>query len=373
LARRIVCFSRLICAVISIGIATVSASMVQADDADILAIVERAARIKRGAVSVEPPNSRSMRNPMSEPEGSTTSRRVKILVSWSLGAAALRDVLRDAAGRDDVEVVFRGVAVDETFGQGIRRIHALLRDVDPLPHVVIDPTVFSRLSTTTVPIAAAFEGERVVAWASGIVSPGFLDAEIAKGKTGDLGVVGPTAVASEPDLIEVLKARATNFDLNAYKRRAIEEYWSHVRFETLPPTTERRERIVDPTVVVTRAITDANDVPLVAAGTRINPLDKMPFRQRLVVFDASSPGQVETALNMSTSAGDRRVTLMITALGDGGWKELDRVESRLSSPVYLLTPDVAQRFKIERVPSMIEARDRVFVVTEIPPAKGESR
>ena len=46
------------------------------------------------------------------------------------------------------------------------------------------------------------------------------------------------------------------------------------------------------------------------------------------------------------------------------------MEDILDAPVYLLTPDVRTRFALERVPAFIEARGRVFVVTEVPPEDG---
>ena len=53
-----------------------------------------------------------------------------------------------------------------------------------------------------------------------------------------------------------------------------------------------------------------------------------------------------------------------------GWEGLASVEDALDAPVYLLTPDVRERFALERVPAFVEARGRVFVVAEVPPEAG---
>jgi conjugal transfer pilus assembly protein TraW len=53
-----------------------------------------------------------------------------------------------------------------------------------------------------------------------------------------------------------------------------------------------------------------------------------------------------------------------------GWEGLASVEDALDAPVYLLTPDVRQRFALERVPVFVEARGRVFIVAEVPPEAG---
>lgn len=54
---------------------------------------------------------------------------------------------------------------------------------------------------------------------------------------------------------------------------------------------------------------------------------------------------------------------------EGSWEGLDKLEQRVDGPVYLLTPDIKSRFKLERVPALIESDGRAFVVTEIPPEK----
>ena len=46
------------------------------------------------------------------------------------------------------------------------------------------------------------------------------------------------------------------------------------------------------------------------------------------------------------------------------------MEDTLDAPVYLLTPDLRERFALERVPAFVESRGRVFVVAEVPPEAG---
>ena len=56
--------------------------------------------------------------------------------------------------------------------------------------------------------------------------------------------------------------------------------------------------------------------------------------------------------------------------GSSGWEGLASVEDTLDAPVYLLTPDLRERFALERVPAFVESRGRVFVVAEVPPEAG---
>ena len=89
---------------------------------------------------------------------------------------------------------------------------------------------------------------------------------------------------------------------------------------------------------------------------------------RLVVFDATDQRQVETARRLGSEAGERRVLYLVTQLErTSGWDGLSAVEDALDAPVYLLTPDVRQRFALERVPAFVETRGRAFIVAEVPP------
>ena len=107
---------------------------------------------------------------------------------------------------------------------------------------------------------------------------------------------------------------------------------------------------------------------LVPAGATTNPLDHLPFTRRLVVFDVSDPRQVTLARTLGSTGDGRRVVYLATrSERASAWDGWTTVEDALDAPVYLLTPDVRARFAIERVPSLVEARGRVFVVTELPP------
>jgi conjugal transfer pilus assembly protein TraW len=109
----------------------------------------------------------------------------------------------------------------------------------------------------------------------------------------------------------------------------------------------------------------------VEPGTRINPLDVRPFTQVLVILDPTEARQrtaAQTAVAAHLAAHPQRhVTWIATRLeSDAGWDGLTVVEDRLSAPVYLIDERLSSRFQIERVPSLVYAEDRVFVVEEIP-------
>ncbi|MBK1700216.1 TrbC family F-type conjugative pilus assembly protein [Thiococcus pfennigii] len=309
----------------------------------------------------------------SEPGSAVTERwaediQLTVLVSRSLGAAQLKELFAFAADTPRARVVFRGLAEDESLMDFVRQIHALLAGLDPVPEVVLDPRPFTAAGVDIAPVLLAEGPEGELARVAGLADPLWLRARVLAGERGDLGVRGPVKAVTEPDLIEELKRRLVALDLQALREQALARYWSRVGFEDLPVATEPRTRTIDPTITAPREVRTADGTWLVRAGDTVNPLERLPFSQRLVVFDASDARQVATARRLGREAGARRVTYLATRLERRlGWEGLSSVEDTLDAPVYLLTPDVRARFALERVPAFVEARGDLFRVAEVPP------
>jgi conjugal transfer pilus assembly protein TraW len=283
----------------------------------------------------------------------------------------LREIFALASDLPGVRVVFRGVAEGERLMDFIAGIHALLRELDPVPEVVLDPTPFREVGLDVAPVLIARGPEGELARVAGLADPAWLRARVLAGARGDLGMLGPIAAVTEPDLIAELQRRLAALDLEKLREQAIARYWQRRSFEELPAATVPRTREIDPTIRAAADVPLPDGTLLVKAGETVNPLDRLPFTQRLVVFDASDPRQVAIAKRLGAAAGTPRVTYIATRLDrERGWESLASVEDTLDAPVYLLTPDVRRRFALERVPTTVEARGRVFVVTEHPVGEG---
>jgi conjugal transfer pilus assembly protein TraW len=317
-----------------------------------------------------------------------------IYASTSLGEAGLLDILGDAAARDDVLVVFRGVKPGQKLQQFVREIHALVRRFgeDKQPHVIIDPNRFRHAGVTVAPTLTLEEDGKVLAKVQGITGIEWLksktDGKLGNGKqdegnpsaggvgnvgkqpngeikTLDFGTQGPIREIAEVDLIEEMQRRVSQIDWATKKREALARFWEHAEFYELPEAAENRERLIDPSVTAPRDVIAPDGTLIVRAGQQINPLDRLPFTQRLVVFDATSPAQVEFALRLGREAAPRRVTYIATRLDrESGWEGLAKIETALNAPVFLLTPDLRDRFQLERSPCMVEAKGKAFTVRE---------
>jgi conjugal transfer pilus assembly protein TraW len=307
-----------------------------------------------------------------------------LFASLSLGEAALKALLRDAAATDTT-VVFRGIPEGRTLGQGIRHLHQLLAGIEPPPSVTIDPVAFRRWGVTTVPQLIKVKNDALITRAAGITSRDWLRRRSETGAVGDLGTWGPVVSPSEPDLLETLQARLGQLDLATLKQEAISQFWSRQRFPDLPPARQDRTQWLDPTVELQTALRDAEGRVLVPAGTRINPLAKLPFRQALVVFDARNPLQLQrvqdwlapqseifasSAMAPVQNASEdayknayQRITLVTTGISPAaGWDDWAALEQQFARPVYLLNTALQARFQLREVPAVIDAVGERFRV-----------
>ncbi|WP_332460100.1 MULTISPECIES: TrbC family F-type conjugative pilus assembly protein [Aeromonas] len=319
-------------------------------------------------------------------KGIYTDHRMLVFASLSLGAQGLDDVLSAVSGQSDAVIVFRGIPEGMNLGQGVKAIQDLAAKKDPVPNIIINPQLFKSHNVTSVPTIIMLDGEQllgqqpnVVAQVSGLADPSWLAREVKSGEMGDLGVRGPVEEISEPDLIDVAKARLAKIDWVEKKKKAIERFWLKQNFNELPKAIKARTREVDPSVVVTKDIAAADGSVFARAGEVINPLCDLrmecqpgtrPFTQAVVVFDPQDKKQMallaKALPKIRQEPGVQRITFIATALDkDKGWDSYKSVSDQIDSPVYLLTPDLISRFELEHTPTVITAKNRMFIVREL--------
>ncbi|WFP50378.1 TrbC family F-type conjugative pilus assembly protein [Methylomonas sp. EFPC3] len=296
-----------------------------------------------------------------------------LFVSFSLGDVALKDIFEEASGRDDVLLVFRGPKPGQKLPALMADLKRLLKGIDPVPNIVIDPIRFQRWSVASVPDMIVEQDSKSRLHVRGVSSLSWLDEQIKVGKQGDLGSLGDVGEIAEIDLLEELKRRMAAIDWKQKQQQAIARFWAQQKFEILPAAHEDRDRTMDLTITATRDLAAPNGQLIIRAGQTVNPLDKMPFGLCLMVFDATVPAQIELIRRQSCQDKKARVLYLATSLPrQSGWDSLKRLETALQAPVYLLTPDVRSRFQLQRVPVMVEQAGNHLVVHErkVPSSQG---
>ncbi|MDO9105789.1 MAG: TrbC family F-type conjugative pilus assembly protein [Methylovulum sp.] len=301
-----------------------------------------------------------------------------VFISFSLGESVLKGMFAEASGQDDVLLVLRGPKPGKKLAELLADLKALLKGIEPVPHIVIDPTRFQKWGVTTVPEMVVEDQGKAKLRVKGVTSLGWLKSRQAAGRQGDLRQFGEVYQIAEIDLLEAIKRRLVAMDWPRKQQQAIARFWGQRQFEVLPAAQEDRDRVLDMTVTAPRDLVAPNGQLIIRAGQTVNPLDKLAFGLCLIIFDATEKTQVDSIRHLSCRDKHARVLYLATQLSrQDGWDGLKTLENSLQAPVYLLTPDVRQRFQLQLVPALVEQSGNRVVVRErkvaIPAANHQPR
>jgi conjugal transfer pilus assembly protein TraW len=141
--------------------------------------------------------------------------------------------------------------------------------------------------------------------------------------------------------------------INSYKPKDLTSY--------LPRAKEHRTFYPDLTYAVPEDIKDARGIVIYPKGYKFNPIDYVWLKTSYVVIDATDREQIEW-LKQSGYLNKPQYQIW---LSNGSWSE---TASDLNQSVYYVNQAITDRFKLERVPSVIrQTTDRKtnYAVIEI--------
>ena len=180
----------------------------------------------------------------------------------------------------------------------------------------------------------------------------------------DLGVRGATWAIAEPDLLEEIEMRLLEMQRSGALARFESEARERARrtLEEPPPVpgiapaTRERSRLLDPAIVVERNIRTPDGTLIAAAGTRVNPLERVGLTRDLLFVDGRREAEVAWAL-----AHDRPAKIVLLA-----GRPLDLMR-RHGRPFYFDTGGtLAARFGVAATPSVVERAGTRLRITEVP-------
>ena len=184
------------------------------------------------------------------------------------------------------------------------------------------------------------------------------------GSAKDLGVRGATWPVAEPDLLMQIEARLREMERTGELARLHEEARARARRSLeepqpvagIAPATRESTRLLDPAITVARDIRTPGGTLIAAAGTRVNPLERMPLTRNLLFVDGRRDAEIAWAL-----AHDRPAKIVLLA---GRPLDLMRAHRR---PFFFDTGGrLAARFGIASTPSLVEQAGTQLRITEFP-------
>ena len=180
----------------------------------------------------------------------------------------------------------------------------------------------------------------------------------------DLGVRGATWPVAEPDLLAQIEARLVEMEQSGALARLEAEARDRARRRLeepeavagVAPAREERSRLFDPSITVARDIRTPGGVLIAAAGTRVNPLERMALARDLLFVDGRRAAEVAWAL-----AHDRPATIVILA-----GRPLDLMRRHGRAFFFDQGGHLAARFGLRFTPSLVEQDGAQLRITEVP-------
>ncbi len=183
----------------------------------------------------------------------------------------------------------------------------------------------------------------------------------------DLGVRGATWPVAEPDLLAQIEARLLEMQRSGELARLQEEARANARRTLeepdpapgIAPATRERRRLWDPAITVARDIRTPDGVLIAAAGTRVNPLERMALARDLLFVDGRREAEIVWALAREDERG--RPAKIVLLAG----RPLDLMR-RYGQPFFFDQGGrLAARFGLRFTPSLVEQAGTRLRITEI--------
>ena len=191
----------------------------------------------------------------------------------------------------------------------------------------------------------------------------------------DYGQEGAVFPITEEDFLKVLERRLRTLEATGEIARLNRQMADKVKADILSPrpiagiapASQRRTWLFDPSIEVAEDIRDEAGRLIARKGTRVNPLDHVGLRQKLVFLDGREEAQVRWALGW---ARPEAVKLILVGGSAFGLMETHKRRFYFDQGGVLTS-----RFGITRVPATIAQEGRLLRIREIPVASpaGEAR
>ena len=190
----------------------------------------------------------------------------------------------------------------------------------------------------------------------------------------DLGVRGATWPVAEPDLLARIEARLIEMERSGALERLEDEARANARRKLeepdpapgIAPAREERSRLFDPAIAVARDIRTADGALIAAAGTRVNPLERMTLARDLLLVDGRREAEIAWALAREEKSG--RPAKIVLLAG----RPLDLMRRHGRPFFFDQGGRLAARFGLRFTPSLVEQAGSRLRITEFPVADRES-
>jgi len=266
---------------------------------------------------------------------------------------AMRDAVKINRERGEkVTLVLRGF-VKNDLKATVSHFYKYLQKIgDDIP-VEVDPELFERFDVKAVPQILKVEDDDAGLIKGDHVSLGYAISRFSEGLK-DYGLYGRVYPIREEDILKVFASKQKEVEerlkerLPEIRKRMLVLTKYDGRFEH---AKEDRVYYVDPKLILAEDVYDHRGNVLFPKGTVFDPTESVKLG-RYIIIDGNSRKQVEFALR-----GDFRRIILVSG-------DLEKLTKTYGRPFYFGNDELIERFKIKRVPAVIEGEGEYVKVTE---------
>lgn len=188
---------------------------------------------------------------------------------------------------------------------------------------------------------------------------------------GDLGTHGQTFDIAERDILEMISEQLKRAEASGRMGQLQDEFKRRVQAKVERPnpvpglvrTVEPRSWLFDPSIIVPQDFSDHRGRVFARAGQRINPLERLPGFDRILIFlDGDDAAQVDWAVGQLREGGEHRVRLILTKGAPMELMRRRRVQFYFDQEAKLST-----HFGIRQVPARVEKDGDKLRISEVRP------
>lgn len=182
----------------------------------------------------------------------------------------------------------------------------------------------------------------------------------------DFGTLGATWPITEPDLLASISAKLKRAEANGeidqmnkvFARKAVARVNRPLPVEGVGRTNEKRDWTFDPTITVDKDIRDTKGNLIASRGQKVNPLDFVSMRQKLIFVDGDQSGDVAWALEQGSAEKNKIIFVSGAPL-----QLMKRHNRRI---FFDQSGALVRKFGIRNVPAIVKQEGQLLKVSEVP-------
>jgi conjugal transfer pilus assembly protein TraW len=191
-----------------------------------------------------------------------------------------------------------------------------------------------------------------------------------KAHSADLGTHGHTYLIQEQDILEYIQQKLLSMQKSGelqtlqsnMKKKALKSINRPKPVNNIQYATENKQYIYDPTYILDKNIYHPNGKILFLKGTKVNPLDTVSLRQKLIFIDGDRESHIQFAIEEHNKEPQEHKKPKIILLKGSIIGLMKQRNIRL---YFDQNGAIIKKLNIKNIPAIVEQQSKVLLIKEV--------